>query len=284
MRLIELKTNKFYETWVEHIDEGKKFTEWLQNKLNIMHRLRYLLYILIYKRNPKSTIFINDSMHHSHVSFVSCSEASNIGGIMDIAGILRHKSNLDSKGLQSKDKERIVDDLDASDENDNEADWEEFEMKIKPVRNIEAEFRHVVQLLEPETFGIAIWDYIMQQLQHKQRESVWKALIIVASELPTSLVIKCLEKDRVLIRRGKLKYVEELCRVIVESCIYPMAMSLHVSKFMDENANRDLARFQTWQNLSIMFENIAIRLIYEIENDFLLALIMEMPIKRFVLF
>ena len=422
--------NKFFETWVENLDEGRKFVEWFQNKLNVMHRLRYLTYIIIYKEKPKSSIFVNRLMRDSHIKYINGEKGSldenKLANEKDkaphnvttpFADGKEADSNADTEeddndgdiekhhkqaemfaaetevkkedgDIGSKKEDGDIDIIYSNDVDDNldEKQWsswtaeelsrwieiklrngikdagyinaDRMDMKIKdeieikianfmnkfkdqeltgpllksmkqseelksqfksmmqnygfgywiivstaidslhhnndnnkkhvvaqevdsiaiaPVRDIFGEFRDVVRLLEPQTFGPRIWKFIIGELEHKQRESLWKALEILADELPSKLMIKFLEQDKETIRRGKLEYIEQLCRSVVGASLYPMAMALHVSRFMDENASRDLARYNKWKSMADMFENIAIELVYEIENDFLLALLMEIP-------
>ena len=166
----DLKHDDFYENWVEQLEkngEGRIFTQWCQDRLNVVHRLRFLIYVIVHQCSPDSTVFLNEVMVHSHLDYLR--------DPLD--------SLLDDDISEKKDKHDVHDANDSNDSNDantgdkngseDESEEEEQKVETMPVGNIEGEFRDVVQLLEPEMFGPRIWSYIMEQIHHKQRESLW---------------------------------------------------------------------------------------------------------------
>ena len=143
-------------------------------------------------------------------------------------------------------------------ENDEDEATGIYDSDERPIRNIEREFRDIVQLLEPGTLGEKIWEYVINNLTQKQRQSLWRALTILAEELPTNVILPLLEQYRDSIRRGKASYVNAVCRAVIKGSTYPMATALHLARYMDENASRDLARYDTWTSLARTYEEIAI--------------------------
>eukprot|EP01083_Nonionella_stella_P047141 126196_1 len=111
----------------------------------------------------------------------------------------------------------------------------------------------------------------------KQRKSLWKALTILAEELPSNMILSLLEEDRELLRRGKPRYVNAVCQAVIRGSNYPTATALHLARYMDENAHKDLARTEIWRDFCHQYEEIAIYLINEVESDHLLALLLEIP-------
>ena len=284
-----LKNNKFYETWLENIEGGRLFTEWCENEKNILHRLRYLIYIIICPHKPKSKVFLNDMMHESHTNYLKRLMTLSNNGHGSGGGSTNNNINI-AGGSNAPTSENIVvtdNESDWSHEHNNHSDHSHYysdhnsneigNYNNMPIRDIETEFRDVVRLLDPQIYGPRIWNYIMQQLQHKQRASLWRALTIISQELPSKMMVNLIEQDRVSIRMGKLEEIEKLCRSMVHGSTYPTAMALHLSRFMQENAGHDLARFEQWQRLANMFEDIAVHLVHETESDFSLAVLIELP-------
>ena len=309
-----MKNNRFYENWLEHVEGGRLFQEWCQNKFNILHRLRYLLYIIIHHNEPDSVVFMNKLMHESHVNYTrrlmeklgfnintnkkninhnneiyhkeadyieididsnemhrTDSKSNFLATNSDNRNAGKHStlkmasslSDISSRSLHSLPEttmlprngstDSFLSDVKFDDENDGLiSSGISDSYSNMPVRDIEMEFRDIVRLFEPQKFGKKIWQYIMQQLQHKQRQSLWRALIILAEELPSKTLVNLIEQDRVSIRMGKLEEIERLCRVIVKGSNYPMAMALHISRFLEENANHDLARYEEWNHLGLL--------------------------------
>merc|ERR1712176_875807 len=126
----------------------------------------------------------------------------------------------------------------------------------RPVRYIEREFRDIVQLLEPEALGVRIWRFIMNQMAAKQRKSLWRALTILAEELPSNMVLMLLEEDRDLLRRGKPKYVNAVCQSVIKGSNHPIATALHLASYMEVNADVDLARTEIWSQFCEQYEEV----------------------------
>eukprot|EP00490_Sorites_sp_Unknown_P029363 CAMPEP_0114656094 /NCGR_PEP_ID=MMETSP0191-20121206/11813_1 /TAXON_ID=126664 /ORGANISM="Sorites sp." /LENGTH=214 /DNA_ID=CAMNT_0001872591 /DNA_START=1583 /DNA_END=2224 /DNA_ORIENTATION=- len=180
---------------------------------------------------------------------------------MKDAGLIKKDGNDNITKVKNDDDDEEL--VDANDE--------------KPVRALEREFRDIVQLLNPEVLGVRIWRFIIEQISIKQRPSLWKALTILAEELPTNMVTLMMEEDADLIARGRPKYVNAIGQSVVKGSQFPVATALYISKYMEELSNLDLAKSERWKEISHDFEDIAIFLINEIDSDHLLALFLEIP-------
>ncbi|ETO31843.1 transient receptor potential-gamma protein [Reticulomyxa filosa] len=131
--------------------------------------------------------------------------------------------------------------------------------------------------LDVYTYGKPLWYFCVHQLSVKDRESVWDCLIYLANQLPTAIAVRLLEENRELLSKLQIKSLDELCQAIIETSEFPEATSLYLAAFMKERADHDLSRKEQFTAISEKYIAISTGLLSEIENDHLLAILVEIP-------
>eukprot|EP01084_Bolivina_argentea_P070332 127861_1 len=258
--------------------DKKQFKDWCSEKLNVLHRLRYLLYIMLQDKQPQSVIFLNDKIQlhvpepfdHDLLHFIEIKKLtaykSNLikHKLYTMASLTANLNDLWPMKVRMKFKRA----LDGKNEDTESVKYWK--------RDIESELRDIMQLMDPTIYGPQMYGFIMKQMIVKQKDSLWTALNILLKQLSTNVALHLIEKDRdTLMRLGPSK-MYDMCRDIIAGSQFPMATSLYLSKYFEKNKNDDPLN-EEWTECSKKCQNIAMALISNIESDHLLALLLEAP-------
>eukprot|EP01084_Bolivina_argentea_P111708 199259_1 len=278
-------------TTAQNEENKQQFKDWYSQKVNVLHRLRYVLYTIVGdNKQPKSMIFLNDKMKDVHIKKIKDAQFDkDLLDFIEKHKLTKHKENLrkckiytmvslrtNIKNIKPvKVRKKFEEKLNSKNKVNQEVKNEEKE-EAKHERNVESEFRDIVQLMDPALYGERIYKFIMNQMVVKQQDSLWIALTILIRELPTNIALRVIEDDRDKLRRLGPNKIYYICRDIIVGSNFPIATSLYLSKYFEKNKENDPLN-EEWMECAKKCENIAMKLINTIESDHLLALLLEAP-------
>jgi len=95
--------------------------------------------------------------------------------------------------------------------------------------------------------------------------------------MPTHLALTLLNEYRTDLQRRQQDKVDSVCLAIIKGSLFPVATALQLPTYMDDNAELDPRRADQWRHDSDVYKQIAVQLVDGIEDDHLLAMLLELP-------
>merc|ERR1719242_857157 len=135
-----------------------------------------------------------------------------------------------------------------------------------------------IQYCDSIVYGVALWEFVMQQLLTKQTYALWLLLAYFSKEIPTITVIDLMQAHIADIAKVKdLEHLELVCSSVIANSEYPIATALHLSRFVTDLAADDLSRKDEFKEIAERYTIVAESLVENIESDHLLSILLEVP-------
>eukprot|EP01084_Bolivina_argentea_P115254 204982_1 len=96
--------------------------------------------------------------------------------------------------------------------------------------------------------------------------------------MPNKTSLRILYQNRTQLRRAAPQDLDWICRQVIQGTRFIVPACLFLSHFMRENARDDLARNGVWESFSKQYELFAAEQVSSIEDDFMLAMLMNIPV------
>ncbi|ETO26696.1 hypothetical protein RFI_10438 [Reticulomyxa filosa] len=135
----------------------------------------------------------------------------------------------------------------------------------------------VVLYCDLNEFGVSLWEFVSDALKSKFREPLWRVLEFLALEMGTNKVLDLLKRHTHLMAKHTLEQFDRVAKATIEGSKYPIASSLRLAAFMNQRALDDLSNQEAFIDIGQSYENVAKKLLKEIESDHLFALLILIP-------
>ncbi|ETO27212.1 hypothetical protein RFI_09918 [Reticulomyxa filosa] len=135
----------------------------------------------------------------------------------------------------------------------------------------------VVLYCDLNEFGVALWEFVSESLKSKFRLSLWRVLEFLALEMGVSKVLDLFNAHTYLMAKHTLEEFDKVVKAAIEGSRYPIASSLRMAAFMNYRAKFDLSNEEDFIEIGKNYEEIAKKLLKEIESDHLFAMLVLIP-------
>eukprot|EP01084_Bolivina_argentea_P305243 527304_1 len=121
--------------------------------------------------------------------------------------------------------------------------------------------------------GVYFWSLVLDKQSQRAYDVLWPVLRYVAHELPTPVAVELVKLYQVPLSKYPPMKFEGITRAIVESSAFGIATALTLAAFFDKLVQKDLANTRILRTYSENYQNIAVKKLREIENDYLASII-----------
>ncbi len=136
----------------------------------------------------------------------------------------------------------------------------------------------VLQTCDISVYGMALWEFLVQQMRYKQMDKLWLLLAFISMQLSTPNVVHLLKENVLeLSKVNRVKNLDLVCRNIIEASEFPLATALQLVSFMQACGDMDLSREEEFDGEAQDYYDIAQALVNLIESDHLLSILLETP-------
>eukprot|EP01084_Bolivina_argentea_P063536 115987_1 len=149
--------------------------------------------------------------------------------------------------------------------------------KKEKIYKLEFTNHELLQFIDVQIYGIALWRFCVTQLEIKNRPGLWQIMNHLACHLATLSILKELEDSKDSFKRFEVHSLNVLCQTVIQNAQFPAATALYLAAFMSLRGLEDESRKDEFNSVRELFVDIAKELLNKIESDHLLAIRLELP-------
>eukprot|EP01083_Nonionella_stella_P115996 344350_1 len=166
----------------------------------------------------------------------------------------------------------------------NKIDWAQLfrECRVRDpfmIRDLGFELKEILNTFDLVTYGEPMSAFVIELLRTRAGlSSLWTFLGVLLKTMPNKTSLRILYQNRTQLRRAAPQDLDWICRQVIQGTRFIVPACLFLSHFMRENARDDLARNGVWESFSKQYELFAAEQVSSIEDDFMLAMLMNIPV------